>query len=125
MLLHGGIPLPVSLGLTNMLLPGYLQPAGLQVIADVESGLSPSQAYARSNMATPVAQQLMSAGDRSGDLGGVLTRIAQFHESEVARKVERFMRNLEPLVMVLIGIGVGLVVVLMYLPIFELASAVQ
>jgi general secretion pathway protein F len=125
MLLQGGITLPISLGLTNMLLPGYLQPAGLQVKADVESGLSPSQAYAKSGMATPVAEQLMSAGDRSGDLGGVLTRIAQFHESEVARKVERFMRTLEPLVMVLIGIGVGLVVVLMYMPIFELASAVQ
>ena len=38
---------------------------------------------------------------------------------------ERTMRALEPVVMVFIGLGVGLVVVLMYLPIFELAAAIQ
>ena len=76
-------------------------------------------------MATPVAEQLLLAGERSGDLGAVLSRIAHFHESEVSRSLERAMRALEPVVMVLIGLGVGVVVVLMYLPIFELASAIQ
>ena len=76
-------------------------------------------------MATPVAEQLMRAGERTGDLGNVLMRIAQFHDAEVARSLERGMRVLEPLVMILIGVGVGTVVVLMYLPIFELASAIQ
>ena len=76
-------------------------------------------------MVTPVAEQLMRAGERTGDLGNVLMRIAQFHDAEVARSLERGMRALEPLVMILIGVGVGTVVVLMYLPIFELASAIQ
>ena len=67
----------------------------------------------------------MVAGERIGDLGSVLTRIAQFHESDVSRALERTMRALEPIVMVAIGLGVGVVVVLMYLPIFELASAIQ
>ena len=76
-------------------------------------------------MATPVAEQLLLAGERTGDLGTVLTKIAQFHEGEVARNLERTMRALEPIVMVLIGLGVGIVVVLMYMPIFELAAAIQ
>lgn len=76
-------------------------------------------------MTTSVAQQLLRAGERTGDLGNVLTRIADFHEAEVTRQLERAMRTLEPLVMTLIGVGVGAVVVMMYLPIFELASAVQ
>lgn len=125
MLIAGGIPLPEALGLSNTLLPLALQAAGRQVEQGVRNGLTPSAAHARANMATPVAEQLLLAGERTGDLGSVLTRIAQFHESEVSRTLERTMRTLEPLLMVAIGLGVGIVVVLMYMPIFELASAIQ
>lgn len=125
MLVQGGIPLPESLHLANALLPVSMQADGRAVEQGVREGLAPSTAHARAGMITPVAEQLMLAGERTGDLGAVLTRIAHFHESEVSRQLERTMRALEPIVMVLIGLGVGVVVVLMYMPIFELASAIQ
>ena len=125
MLVQGGIPLSQALPLAAGVLPGALRDRGTAVQRAVSDGLSPSAAYARADMATPVAEQLLLAGERTGDLGTVLTRIAQFHESEVSRSLERGMRALEPIVMVLVGLGVGAVVVLMYLPIFELASAIQ
>jgi len=125
MLVQGGIALPQALHLANDLLPLALRDAGLAVERGVREGLSPSTAHARAGMATPVAEQLMLAGERTGDLGTVLTKVAHFHESEVSRDLERAMRALEPIVMVLIGLGVGIVVVLMYMPIFELASAIQ
>ena len=125
MLVEGGIPLATSLGLTAGLLPAGMRGAGLSVQEAVRQGLSPSQAHVRAGMATLVAEQLLLAGERTGDLGAVLSRIAQFHESEVSRSLEQTMRALEPIVMVLIGLGVGVVVVLMYLPIFELASAIK
>lgn len=125
MLVQGGIALPQALHLANGLLPLGLQTRGRAVEQRIRDGLAPSAAHARAGMATPVAEQLMLAGERTGDLGTVLTRIAHFHESEMSRTLERTMRALEPVVMVLIGLGVGLVVVLMYLPIFELAAAIQ
>ena len=125
MLVQGGIPLPQALSLANPLLPLGMRSGGLQVEEGVREGLSPSAAHARAGMVTPVAEQLMLAGERTGDLGTVLTRIAHYHEAEVSRTLERTMRALEPIVMVLIGVGVGIVVVLMYMPIFELASAIQ
>jgi len=125
MLVQGGIPLPQALQLSNGLLPGSLAPGGRAVVAAVNDGLSPSAAHARAGMATPIAEQLMLAGERTGDLGSVLLRVAQFHEADVSRTLERTMRALEPTVMVLIGLGVGVVVVLMYMPIFELAAAIQ
>lgn len=125
MLVEGGIPLPEALGLSNGLLPPSLRSGGLAVETAIRHGLSPAEAHSHANMITPVAEQLMRAGERTGDLGSVLTRIAQFHESEVSRSLEQSMRALEPIVMVLIGVGVGTVVVLMYMPIFELASALQ
>jgi general secretion pathway protein F len=125
MLVQGGIPFPQALSLANSLLPAHLRKAGNAVEQGVRGGLTPSLAHARAGMATPVAEQLLLAGERTGDLGAVLTRVAHFHEVEVSRTLERTMRALEPTVMVIIGLGVGLVVVLMYMPIFELASAIQ
>lgn len=125
MLVDGGIPLSEALALSRDLLPLALQRGAEEVRLAVRDGLSPSDAHARGGMLTPVAEQLMLAGERTGDLGAVLARIAQFHEAEVSRSLERFMKVLEPAVMVFIGLGVGIVVVLMYLPIFELASAIQ
>lgn len=125
MLVEGGIPLSQALQVANDLLPLAMQPSGQAVAAHIHDGLSPSAAHVRAGMATPVAEQLMLAGERTGDLGAVLTRVAHFHETDITRQLERVMRTLEPVVMVLIGLGVGLVVVLMYLPIFELASAIQ
>jgi general secretion pathway protein F len=125
MLVEGGIPLPEALGLSNGLLPLGMRAAGHAVERALRDGHSPADAHARAGMVTPVAEQLMQAGERTGDLGTVLTRIAQFHDTEVTRSLERLMRAVEPIVMVAIGVGVGVVVVLMYLPIFELASAIQ
>ena len=125
MLVEGGIPLATALRLANAVLPLGMREGGEAVERGVQDGLSPAQAHVRAGMATPVAEQLMLAGERTGDLGGVLSRIAQFHEADVLRSLERTMRALEPIVMVLIGLGVGVVVVLMYMPIFELASAIQ
>ena len=125
MLVSGGITLPEALSLSTDLLPGALRASGLAVRKALQDGYAPTQAHVRCEMATAVAAQLMLAGERTGDLGSVLTRIAQFHDAEVARSIERVTRAIEPLVMVLIGVGVGVIVVLMYMPIFELASAIQ
>jgi len=124
-LVEGGIPFVEALSLSRGLLPAALLGNADAVRNAVRDGLSPSAAHGRARMLTPVAEQLMLAGERTGDLGTVLIRIAQFHEAEVSRSLERFVKILEPVVMVFVGVGVGVVVVLMYLPIFELASALQ
>jgi general secretion pathway protein F len=125
LLVRGGIPLPQALSISQTLLPTALRSSAQRVQRGIEQGHSPSAGYGQAGMATPVAEQLLRAGERTGDLGAALGRIAQFHEAELTRKLERGMRALEPIVMVLIGLGVGTVVVLMYMPIFELASAIQ
>lgn len=125
MLVEGGMPLPESLGLANHVLPAGLRESGLAVEHAMRQGISPSGAYMQADMATAVAEQLLRAGERSGDVGIMLRRAAEFHETEVTKSLDKAMRIVEPLVMTVIGVGVGIIVVLMYLPIFELASAIQ
>ncbi|MDO9236959.1 MAG: type II secretion system F family protein [Aquabacterium sp.] len=125
MLVEGGIALPESLHLANHVLPVGLKHSGAEVEQAMRQGLAPSNAFIQANMATPVAEQLLRAGERSGDVGIMLRRAAEFHEAEVSKSLEKAMRIIEPVVMTVIGVGVGVIVVLMYLPIFELASAIQ
>ena len=55
----------------------------------------------------------------------MLERIARFYDDETSRFVDWFTRLLEPALMAILGLSVGGVVVLMYMPIFELAGAIQ
>jgi len=58
-------------------------------------------------------------------MGEMMERIASFYEEETARWVEQFTKLFEPLLMVFIGLIIGVIVVLMYFPIFELAGSIQ
>jgi general secretion pathway protein F len=67
----------------------------------------------------------MGVGERGGDMGEMMERIARFHDDEIARFVDWFTRAFEPILMAVLGMAIGLVVVLMYMPIFELAGSIQ
>jgi general secretion pathway protein F len=125
LLLHAGIPLPKALSMVSaMLLPQQRQ-ALAQARRAVEEGLPFSTALERQGLATPVAQSLLKVGENTGRLGDMLERSAKFHDEEFARWVDWASRLLEPLLMTLIGVVIGGVVVLMYMPIFELAGSLS
>jgi len=76
-------------------------------------------------LTTPVAARMLRVGERSGRMGDMMERAAAFYDEEMARWVDWFTRLFEPLLMAFIGVLIGLIVVLMYLPIFELAGSLQ
>ena len=76
-------------------------------------------------LTTPVAARMLRVGERSGNLGEMMERIAAFYDEELSRWVGLVTRLIEPALMSLIGIVIGVIVVLMYFPIFELAGAIQ
>jgi len=60
-----------------------------------------------------------------GEMAEMMDRIAAFHDEELARWVDLVTRLFEPLLMAILGVVIGVIVVLMYLPIFELAGSLQ
>jgi general secretion pathway protein F len=76
-------------------------------------------------LTTPVAARMLRVGERSGNLGDMMERIASFYDEELSRWVGLVTRLIEPALMSLIGVIIGVIVVLMYFPIFELAGAIQ
>jgi general secretion pathway protein F len=108
-------------GLLDASLRGRL--AGAQ--RAIREGKPISAAMESAGLVTPVALRLLRVGERTGQMGEMMERIAEFHDEEMARWVETFTRTFEPLLMAVIGVVIGGVVVLMYLPIFELAGSLQ
>lgn len=125
MLLRGGISIVPALQMvTDLLQPGMR--AQLQLATTtIREGRSISHAMEDHHLTTPVAVRMLRVGERTGKMGEMMERIAAFHDEETTRWVERFTKLFEPLLMVFIGLMVGLIVILMYLPIFELAGSIQ
>lgn len=126
MLLKGGIPLLSALRMADDLLRQPALRDGLakanQAIAE---GRTVSECFSEYGLATDIGVRLLVVGERSGELGVAMERIATFYDEEISRAVDWFSRLFEPILMLIIGFMIGGIVILMYLPIFELASAVQ
>jgi general secretion pathway protein F len=125
MLVQGGIAAPKALQLGANLL-GHEDRARLtRAVALIHEGRSMSSALQEARLADPVAASMLAVAERTGALAEILARIAGFHESRLQRSVELTSRLFEPILMIVIGLVIGAIVVLMYLPIFDLASSLQ
>jgi general secretion pathway protein F len=125
MLLRGGITLMNGMRMVASLLQPSLKHSLALVERDVREGKPLSQAMESHGMTTSIAIRMLRVGERTGQMGEMMERIGFFYDEEIARVVDWFTRLLEPLLMVIIGLVVGVIVVLMYMPIFELAGNIQ
>jgi general secretion pathway protein F len=125
MLLTGGIPIVSALGMVSGLLSAHLRGGAATAMEAMRRGETISAAFAHGELTTPVAARLLRVGEKSGRMGEMMERIAIFHDEEMARWVDWFTRLFEPLLMVFIGLTIGLIVVLLYMPIFDLAGTIQ
>ncbi|HWU35244.1 MAG TPA: type II secretion system F family protein [Methylovorus sp.] len=125
MLLRGGIPLVMAMQMVSSLLQPALRASLALVERDIREGKPLSSAMEEHGMTTSIAIRMLRVGERTGRMGEMMERIGVFYDEEIARAVDWFTRLLEPLLMVVIGLVIGVVVVLMYMPIFELAGNIQ
>jgi general secretion pathway protein F len=125
MLLRGGMPLVASLDMGAELLHPVLRTRLMAARRAISEGRNVSQSLEAAGLTTPVALRMLGVGERGGNMGEMLEQIAAFHDEELARWVDWFTRLFEPILMALIGLVIGAIVILMYMPIFELAGGIQ
>jgi general secretion pathway protein F len=125
MLQRGGTPMVTAMRMSAGLLGANLRPAFADATQAVREGRSIADAMEQYGLTTPVAARMLRVGERSGNMGEMMERIAAFYDDELARWVAIMTRLVEPALMSLIGILIGGIVVLMYFPIFELAGSIR
>lgn len=125
MLLSGGIPVVTALAMAEGLLHPELRQRLASATRDIREGKSISHALEHAGLTTPVALRMLRVGEKSGRMGAMMEAIAAFHDEELAQAVDWLTRLIEPVLMVLIGLVIGAIVVLLYMPIFDLAGTLQ
>ena len=120
-----GVSLVGALSLAESAAGSFVKPRIQRVREDLQKGRSITESFSAHSLATPAAAGLLAAAERAGTLGEVFRSIADYYDETVQRQFDRFARFFEPAVLLLVALGVGLVVVLMYMPIFELIGQVS
>jgi general secretion pathway protein F len=125
MLLRGGIAIVPALEMVKGMLQPEMQLRLAGATRAVREGQSISLAFESKGLTTAVAVRMLRVGERAGNMGEMMERAAAFHDEEMARWAEWATRLIGPVMMLLMGLLIGGIVILMYLPIFQLADNIQ
>lgn len=124
MLLRGGIPVAKALEMVTGLLQPHFRPKVEAAAVLIREGKPISSAMEAQGLTTAVGNRMLRVGERTGLMGEMMERIGNFHDEEIARWVEWLTKLIEPVLMAVIGAVIGGIIILMYMPIFQLAGSV-
>jgi general secretion pathway protein F len=125
-LLQSGVPLLAALDIAKNVVNNILIADEIRRAAkDVEEGQSLSAPLSRSGFFPPIAVEMISVGEQSGNMEAMLFRIAQSYETEAEANILLLTSLLEPAMILVMGVVVGFVVVSVLLPIFEMNQLVR
>ena len=101
-----------------------IETAILNARASIREGETIADPLSRSGIFPPMVIQMIAVGESTGALDSMLSKIAEFYEEEVDVAVANLTSLLEPFLMMFLGVVIGGVVIAMYLPIFNMSSAI-
>jgi general secretion pathway protein F len=125
LLLQAGVPVVAALQASSELVKPSLRPALAEAAQRVREGTRLSDSFQQHALTTPVSLRMMRVGEHTGELGSMLERAATFYDEELARFTDWVGRVVSPVLMLVMGVLIGGIVVLMYLPIFQVAEQIQ
>lgn len=126
LLLKGGYPMTDAMAVTGRsALSDLLQTSLQQARHRIEQGGSVAQSLADANLCDEVGRRLMAAAERNGDFHVAADVVSRLHGERFELFVERATRIVEPLLLMGVALMVGTIVVMMYLPVFDMATRLK
>jgi len=90
---------------------------------DVKKGLSLAASLARTEVFPPLLPQMIAVGEETGKISEVLKKISTYFEMEADNAVKNLTTALEPLIMIVLGVGVAFLIMAIIMPIYQLTSS--
>jgi len=126
LMFRGGYTLDNALGQCAALELGDRVTAGIIAAQlSLARGQMVSSAFSHAKLTDSVTQRLLAVGERTGNFDRVLQTIAERHANNFSNFVERVTRIIEPVLLLIVALVVGGIVVMMYMPIFDIASSIH
>ena len=125
-LLQSGVPLITALQIVRNIVNNTLIAEVIdKAMEDIEAGSSLASPLAQSRWFPPIAIQMISVGEQSGELESMLDKIADVYERETESKIMAMTSMLEPVMILVMGVVVGFIVISILLPIFEMNQMIR
>lgn len=123
LLLNSGVSLLQALEIVTKGVDNVIyQDALLECAKQVEKGVSLSQSLGRYSDFPPILPQMIAVGEETGKLDEVLRKLSIYFEQESEQAVKNITAAIEPMIMIILGIGVGAMVIAVIMPIYNLTS---
>jgi type IV pilus assembly protein PilC len=122
-LIDGGVPILTALNIAQEATDNILfKECFLYSASRVEKGFRLSEPLIESRLFPPIYGQMVAVGEQTGKLGDSLIRLSKYFEAETEIAIRSLTTIIEPLIMVILGLGVGFLVMAILLPIYSLTS---
>jgi type IV pilus assembly protein PilC len=125
-LVGAGVPILQAIEITGKTSGNtVIEESMIDVKESVRSGESISKPLSRAPVFPPMVVHMVAIGEETGALDSMLSKIADFYDSEVDAAIKSLTSILEPIMMLVIGGMVGIIVISLYLPMFSMMNLVQ
>src|SRR2546430_2514978 len=125
-LVASGVDIIKSLEITGQTAGNWVVEEALaNVRTRVHEGVPIAQPLIESDVFPPMVSQMVKIGEETGELEKMLGKIADFYEDEVDAAIQSLTSIVEPIMMILVGMMVGVIIIAMYLPMFKMLSLVK
>jgi len=126
MMMQAGVPIIQALDSVALVLDNVLYKESLGVVArNVERGSPIAQSLQRDNLFPATITQMVAVGEQTGKLEQVLEKLADYYEEETNQSIKNITALTEPVIFVIVGLGVAFLVFSIIVPIYNLASVIQ
>ena len=125
-MLVSGVPVVESVEITGSVVGSATYERILaQVGEDVKGGSSISDAMSKHAQIPGIMVAMIKVGEETGELGNILNTLAKFYRREVSTSVDTLVDLIEPLMIVFLGLGVGILLAAVLIPIYNLAGSIS
>ena len=123
MLFESGVPMIEAINTTaNVMINGYYKKSLRRIAKNVQKGISFSAELSKDPLFSPLVSQMLAVGEQTGKSGEVMEKLARFYEGEADNAVKGVYSLVEPLAMVVVGIGVAILVFAVLVPIYQITQ---
>lgn len=122
-----GIPMLKSIEVTSSIIENEIYKDALnEALVKVKAGQALSVALSENTKEIPgILIQMIKVGEESGELGNILKTMAKFYQREVINAVDTLVGLIEPVMIVALGVGVGILLASVLMPIYNIAGSVS
>lgn len=124
--LAGGTPLVEALEIARSAVSNRFVSRGLaSAVNEIREGSTLAAAIERPKILPKLAIEMLSVGEETGSLEPMLRDVAEFYEGDLDVRLSQLTTWIEPVLLLVMGLLVGGIVIIMYLPIFQMAGTIQ